>query len=266
MMRNLFNPFSSDLAIDLGTANTLVYAKGRGIVVSEPSIVAINKVTNKVEAVGKEAKEMLGRTPGNIIAIRPMKDGVIADFEVTEKMLQHFIRKAHNGRSWVSPRVVIGVPGAWRRTDSGKELTQNAHLQRRRVQHLRVRGLDHVGQRIHHGAALAERAVGRHDRDRLREALAFDRLEHPLEGFCPNDHVDPLVPCEQFLGQEVERRGTVAFRHEQAVRVSLRVGECRAEGADHFEELMRLHRREPCRSGTSWIDDELQRAGPPTSP
>ena len=110
-MRNLFNPFSSDLAIDLGTANTLVYAKGRGIVVSEPSIVAINKITNKVEAVGKEAKEMLGRTPGNIIAIRPMKDGVIADFEVTEKMLQHFIRKAHNGRSWVSPRVVIGVPG-----------------------------------------------------------------------------------------------------------------------------------------------------------
>jgi len=110
-MRNLFNPFSSDLAIDLGTANTLVYAKGRGIVVSEPSIVAINKITNKVEAVGKEAKEMLGRTPGNIIAIRPMKDGVIADFEVTEKMLQHFIRKAHNGRSWISPRVVIGVPG-----------------------------------------------------------------------------------------------------------------------------------------------------------
>ncbi|PYP86194.1 MAG: rod shape-determining protein [Blastocatellia bacterium AA13] len=110
-MRNLFNPFSSDLAIDLGTANTLVYAKGKGIVVSEPSIVAINKVTNKVEAVGKEAKEMLGRTPGNIVAIRPMKDGVIADFEVTEKMLQHFIKKAHNGRSWVSPRVVIGVPG-----------------------------------------------------------------------------------------------------------------------------------------------------------
>jgi rod shape-determining protein MreB len=102
--------YSSDLAIDLGTANTLVYAKGRGIVVSEPSIVAINKVTNNVEAVGKEAKEMLGRTPGNIVAIRPMKDGVIANFEVTEKMLQHFIRKAHNGKSWVSPRVVIGIP------------------------------------------------------------------------------------------------------------------------------------------------------------
>ncbi|HNB70299.1 MAG TPA: rod shape-determining protein, partial [Acidobacteriota bacterium] len=110
-LRSLFNFFSNDLAIDLGTANTLVYAKGRGIVVSEPSIVAINKITNKVEAVGKEAKEMLGRTPGNIVAIRPMKDGVIADFEVTEKMLQHFIKKAHNGKSWVSPRVVIGVPG-----------------------------------------------------------------------------------------------------------------------------------------------------------
>ena len=110
-LRPVFNFFSSDLAIDLGTANTLIYARGRGIVVSEPSIVAINKITNKVEAVGKEAKEMLGRTPGNIVAIRPMKDGVIADFEVTEKMLQHFIRKAHNGKSWISPRVVIGVPG-----------------------------------------------------------------------------------------------------------------------------------------------------------
>ncbi len=101
---------SNDLAIDLGTANTLVYAKGKGVVLSEPSIVAINKVTNNVEAVGKEAKEMLGRTPGNIVAIRPMKDGVIANFEVTEKMLQHFIRKAHNGRTWVSPRVIIGIP------------------------------------------------------------------------------------------------------------------------------------------------------------
>jgi rod shape-determining protein MreB and related proteins len=101
---------SSDLAIDLGTANTLVYAKGRGVVVSEPSIVAMNKATNSIEAVGKEAKEMLGRTPGNIVAIRPMKDGVIANFEVTEKMLQHFIRKAHNGKTWVSPRVVIGIP------------------------------------------------------------------------------------------------------------------------------------------------------------
>jgi rod shape-determining protein MreB len=109
-MSKIFSLFSSDLAIDLGTANTLVYAKGRGIVVSEPSIVAINKATNQVEAVGTAAKEMLGRTPGSIIAIRPMKDGVIANFEVTEKMLQHFIRRAHNGNTWVSPRVVIGIP------------------------------------------------------------------------------------------------------------------------------------------------------------
>lgn len=108
--KSIFSLFSSDLAIDLGTANTLVYAKGRGIVVSEPSIVAINKVTNAVEAVGRDAKEMLGRTPGNIVAIRPLRDGVIANFEVTEKMLQHFIRKAHNGKTWVSPRVVIGIP------------------------------------------------------------------------------------------------------------------------------------------------------------
>ncbi|HEV2903635.1 MAG TPA: rod shape-determining protein [Pyrinomonadaceae bacterium] len=109
-MAAIFSLFSNDLAIDLGTANTLVYAKGRGVVVSEPSIVAINKVTNQVEAVGHEAKEMLGRTPGSIVAIRPMKDGVIANFEVTEKMLQHFIRQAHNGKTWVSPRVVIGIP------------------------------------------------------------------------------------------------------------------------------------------------------------
>jgi len=106
----LFSFFSRDLAIDLGTANTLVFAKGRGIVVNEPSIVAINKTTNEVEAVGKEAKEMLGRTPGNIVAIRPMKDGVIADFKVTEKMLTYFIHKAHNRKMLVRPRIVIGVP------------------------------------------------------------------------------------------------------------------------------------------------------------
>ena len=108
--RSLFSMFSSDLAIDLGTANTLVYAKGKGIVVNEPSIVAINKNTGEVEAVGKEAKEMLGRTPGNIVAIKPMKDGVIADFKVTEKMLNYFIQKAHNRKMLVHPRIVIGVP------------------------------------------------------------------------------------------------------------------------------------------------------------
>ncbi|MGH9643977.1 MAG: rod shape-determining protein, partial [Terriglobales bacterium] len=109
-LRSLFSMFSSDLAIDLGTANTLVYARTRGIVVNEPSIVAINKNNGEVEAVGKEAKEMLGRTPGNIVAIKPMKDGVIADFKVTEKMLTYFIQKAHNRKMLVHPRIVIGVP------------------------------------------------------------------------------------------------------------------------------------------------------------
>ena len=109
-LRSLFSLFSSDLAIDLGTANTCVYARGKGIVVNEPSIVAINKVNGRIEAVGKDAKEMLGRTPGNIVAIKPMKDGVIADFEVTEKMLTYFIKKAHNRNVWVRPRIVIGVP------------------------------------------------------------------------------------------------------------------------------------------------------------
>jgi len=109
-LRSIFSFFSNDLAIDLGTANTLVYARGRGIVVNEPSIVAINKITNKVEAVGHEAKEMLGRTPGSIVAIKPMKDGVIADFDVTEEMLKYFIKKAHNRNHLISPRIVICIP------------------------------------------------------------------------------------------------------------------------------------------------------------
>jgi len=105
--------FSSDLAIDLGTANTLVYVKGKGIVLMEPSVVAIsmdNRSKNRVLAVGAEAKNMLGRTPANITAIRPMRDGVIADFEVTEAMLRHFIHKVHNRRSFVRPRIIIAVP------------------------------------------------------------------------------------------------------------------------------------------------------------
>ena len=108
---SMFRYFSNDLAIDLGTANTLVYARNRGIVVREPSIVVLNKLTNQIEAVGAEAKEMLGRTPGNIESIRPMKDGVIADFEVTERMLGYFIKKAHGRKMYVHPRIVIGVPG-----------------------------------------------------------------------------------------------------------------------------------------------------------
>ena len=108
----LFGWLSNDLAIDLGTANTLVFVKGKGIVLREPSVVAIRKDarTNKVLAVGKEAKMMLGRTPGNIIAVRPIKDGVIADFEVTEAMLRYFINKVHNRRTLVHPRIIISVP------------------------------------------------------------------------------------------------------------------------------------------------------------
>jgi len=108
---SLLRYFSNDLAIDLGTANTLIFARNRGIVVREPSIVVVNKLTGRVEAVGAEAKEMLGRTPGNIEAIRPMKDGVIADFEVTERMLDYLIKKAHGRKMYVHPRIVIGVPG-----------------------------------------------------------------------------------------------------------------------------------------------------------
>ena len=109
----LYGLFSNDLSIDLGTANTLVYVRGKGIVCCEPSVVAVHKGsrnTNRVLAVGKEAKEMLGRTPGNIVAIRPLKDGVISDFEVTEAMLSYFIRKVHNRKAFVRPRIIVAVP------------------------------------------------------------------------------------------------------------------------------------------------------------
>ena len=109
---SLLGRFSNDLAIDLGTANTLVYVKGKGVVLREPSVVAVRKDVraNRVVAVGKDAKMMLGRTPGNIVAIRPMKDGVIADFEVTEAMLRYFIRKIHDRRTLIRPRINISVP------------------------------------------------------------------------------------------------------------------------------------------------------------
>ncbi len=110
IFRYLPSFFSHDMAIDLGTANTLVYVKGQGIVLSEPSVVAVNKDTGLPRAVGNEAKSMIGRTPGNIVAIRPMKDGVIADFEVTEAMLRHFIQKVHNRKRLVWPRMAVSVP------------------------------------------------------------------------------------------------------------------------------------------------------------
>jgi len=113
MFESLFGFISKDLAIDLGTANTLVYVKGRGIVSNEPSVVAVHrdaKGGKKVIAVGEEAKKMLGKTPGNIMAIRPLKDGVIADFEITEAMLKYFIQKVHNKKSYARPRIVISIP------------------------------------------------------------------------------------------------------------------------------------------------------------
>ena len=109
-LRPLLSLFSADLAIDLGTVNTRVYARDRGIVINEPSAVALDNRTGDVQAVGQEAKEMLGRTPGNIRVVRPLKDGVIADFKVTEKMLNYFIQKAHQRRTLVHPRIVISVP------------------------------------------------------------------------------------------------------------------------------------------------------------
>ncbi len=110
LVQKMVNYFTSDLAIDLGTANTLIYARGKGIIIREPSIVAIDKETGKIQAVGREAKEMLGKTPANIVAIRPMKDGVIADFDTTEKMLEYFIKKSRAKGQFLKPRIVIGIP------------------------------------------------------------------------------------------------------------------------------------------------------------
>ncbi|MGB7416589.1 MAG: rod shape-determining protein [Thermosynechococcaceae cyanobacterium] len=106
----LFSRFSRDIGIDLGTANTLAYVSGKGIVLQEPSVVAVDQLTKQVLAVGADAKQMLGRTPGNVVAIRPLRDGVIADFEKAELMLQHFIRRVHGGKNLISPRVIVGIP------------------------------------------------------------------------------------------------------------------------------------------------------------
>ena len=127
----LYQLFSRDLAIDLGTANTLIYVRGQGIVANEPSVVAVQQDARggkRVLAVGREAKEMLGRTPGNIVAIRPMKDGVIADFEITAAMLRHFIQSAHNRKALVKPRIIIGIPSGITEVEKRavREAAQNA--------------------------------------------------------------------------------------------------------------------------------------------
>src|SRR3989344_459271 len=112
MLNRLFGLFSKDIGIDLGTANSLVYVRGRGIVINEPSVVAVNQKTGQIVQVGTEAKKMVGRTPGHITAVRPLTEGIISDFEVTEEMLRYFIQKVHNGSmsQFARPRVVIGIP------------------------------------------------------------------------------------------------------------------------------------------------------------
>lgn len=123
----IFNGFTKDMGIDLGTANTLVYMKGKGVILREPSVVAIDRYTKQVLSVGEEAKKMIGRTPGNIVAIRPLKDGVIADFDVTQEMLKYFIRKATQKKSVFQPRVVVCVPSGV--TEVEKRAVEEATIQ-----------------------------------------------------------------------------------------------------------------------------------------
>ncbi len=164
MFSSLLSVFSQDLAIDLGTANTRVYARGRGIVVgNEPSIVAVNTVTGRIEAVGTEAKDMLGRTPGNITAIRPMRDGVIADFDAAEKMLTHFIRKAHRHGTFLRPRVIIGVPSEI--TQVERRAVRDSAMRAESQRSAPDRGVDGGGDRRRHAHHRGRREHGgRHRR------------------------------------------------------------------------------------------------------
>jgi rod shape-determining protein MreB and related proteins len=127
MWQKLLRKFTRDIGIDLGTANTVVYVRGEGIVLNEPSVVAIDKATRQVMAIGNDAYNMVGRTPGNIVSVRPMKDGVIADFEITEKMIREFIKKAQKTKGLLRPRVLIGVP--WGITDVEKRAVLDASFQ-----------------------------------------------------------------------------------------------------------------------------------------
>jgi rod shape-determining protein MreB len=168
--------FSNDLAIDLGTANTLIYVKGKGIVSCEPSVVAVQRDArggNKVLAVGREAKEMLGRTPGNIRAVRPLRDGVIADFEITEAMLRYFIARAHNRRTLVKPRIIICVPFGI--TEVEKRAVKESAESAGRARGLPHRGADGGGHRRrppHHRALRQHGRRHRRRHDRGRRHLA----------------------------------------------------------------------------------------------
>ena len=166
MFNGIYKFFSRDLAIDLGTANTLIYIRGMGIVSNEPSVVAVQQDARggkRVLAVGKEAKEMLGRTPGNIVAIRPMKDGVIADFEITAAMLRYFIQSAHNRKTLVKPRIIIGIPSGITEVErrAVREAAENAGA--REVYLIE----QPMAAAIRRGPA-DHRAVGKHDRRHRR--------------------------------------------------------------------------------------------------
>ena len=155
MFNSIFGFISKDLAIDLGTANTLVYVKGKGIVSNEPSVVAVHRDsrgTKKVIAVGEEAKKMLGKTPGNIVAIRPLRDGVIADFEITEAMLKYFIQKIHNKKSYARPRIVISVPSGITPVEK-RAVKRICRIGRRErsLSHRRANGGSYRGWTSHYG-------------------------------------------------------------------------------------------------------------------
>jgi len=175
MVSQLKSLFSNDIGIDLGTANSLVYVRDQGIVLREPSVVAIQAGTTNVLAVGEEAKRMLGRTPGNIVAIRPMKDGVIADFEITEAMLRHFIQKVHH-RKLIAPRVVVAVPSGITEVEKRAVKDSATHAGARGVSDRATHGFGHRGW------FARARTGGQHDRGHRRRYLR-DR-NHIAGGNC----------------------------------------------------------------------------------
>ena len=214
MFSNLLGAMSSDMAIDLGTANTLVYVKARGIVLNEPSVVAIvnQRGRKQVLAVGNEAKMMLGRTPGNIEAIRPLRDGVIADFEIAEEMIKHFIRKVHNRRSFASPQVIVCVP-------SGSTAVERRAIQEsaesagaRRVFLIEEPMAAAIGAGLPVTEATYSRSV-RVGGDKMDEAIiSYIRRNHNLlVGESSSERIKKEIgtakPPEDGVGQAIEVRG-----------------------------------------------------------
>ena len=213
MLLGALSFFSNDLAIDLGTANTCVFARGQGIVLNEPSIVAVNTVSDQIEAVGVEAKEMLGRTPGSITAIRPMRDGVIADFDAAEKMLGYFIKKAHRRKSFVRPRVdhrrAVGDYAGRAPRGEGKRLPRQGQ---RSAPDRRGHGGGHRRRPADH------RGVGQHDR---RHRRRHHRHRRDLAG---RHRLQPLGA----RGRQRHGRGDHHLRQARA-----RPADRRADGRAH---------------------------------